>query len=228
MNSIFNKDLILLNHLIYFQFKLSPSYILGIYKWGSSLYGTLNENSDLDYVIVLDDNSKIWNDLENEHYQYESENLDLHLISESYYKILLNKCDLMAMECYFQENPVKKIDLNIDFKLKQLRHSISSTSSNSYVKSKKKLTIEENNEINKYIGVKSLFHSIRIIQLGIGISKTITKEKEHIFNFDSNVLFNEILEFSENINYKWDFIHKKYKPIFNKYSTEFKKLAPKI
>ena len=77
MNVSFNKDLILLNHLIYFQFKLNPSYLLGIYKWGSSLYGTLNKNSDLDYVIILDDNSKIWNDLDNEHYQYESEKIDL-------------------------------------------------------------------------------------------------------------------------------------------------------
>jgi hypothetical protein len=133
----------------------------------------------------------------------------------------------MAMECYFQENPIKSLNLEINFELKQLRHSISSTSNNSYVKCKKKLTIEEQNEQNQYIGVKSLFHSIRIIKLGIEIAKKITIEKDNVLDFNSNNLFKEILEFSKNVNYKWENLHEKYKPIFNKYSTEFKKLAPK-
>lgn len=63
-------------------------------------------------------------------------------------------------------------DLNLDvpFNNSKIRHCISGKSSNSYVKSKKKLIVPD--DYDKYSSMKSLIHSIRLLNLGIAVSRT--------------------------------------------------------
>ena len=100
--------------------------------------------------------------------------------------------------------------------LPQLRHAISSKSSNSWVKAKKKFIVEE--DFNPYIGKKSAFHSLRILNFGTQIAKY-----QRILNYSSaNNYFDDIM----NLN-SWDDINHQFKSVYNSLSTEFKLVAPK-
>lgn len=72
-----------------------------------------------------------------------------------------------------------------------------------------------------YIGFKSLFHSLRIINFGIQLCKN------NEIDFESQKeLWNEIYE--EYIYKKdWEYLKNKYKPIYNSLMSEFRLLAPK-
>jgi hypothetical protein len=232
-----NTEQILIEKLLEAKFEIKADSIYGIFKWGSNLYETTNEKSDLDYVIIIDNFAHIWKGYSTEkHFQYESDDLDLHIISHSHYLSLLEKCDIMALECYFQNNAIKKYTLenNFDFNLINLRKSISSISSNSYVKAKKKLSLTEDIEHNRYIALKSLFHSLRITDLGIDLALSIIDYKANpnrplvINDFTSHgVSFSSIERQFIECQYDWEVIHKLYKPVLNGYASEFRKLAPK-
>jgi len=216
--SIFND----FNHI-----KLKKNDILGIYIWGSKLYNTINEKSDLDYCIILK-NSKLYES----YFQYESNDLDIHFMTENDYLEKLDECDIMALECYFQLKPLLKYNIEFNLNLKKLRKSVSTVANNSFVKFKKKLTIEKDN-ISIYIGLKSLYHSIRILDFGRDIAESYKKSIDEDIKFEiknsyqHSVMLNYIFNEAKKYNNNWEDIHKIFKPIFNKYSSEFKKVAPK-
>jgi len=77
--------------------------------------------------------------------------------------------------------------------------------------------------------LKSLWHSIRIVDFGTQIAKYgFIKDYESV-NHYYNKINNDYLKFDSFEIRKdfWDFIHNKYKPIFNNYLKEFRKFAPK-
>ena len=214
---------ILLEHFIFglFDISVEPKYIVGIYKYGSRLYGTDTESSDLDYCIIIDNDAPIWPKEPKEDFkeysQLETSYMDLHIISKRYYEYLLEKHDIMALECYYQEEPIKKCEVDFELNLQTLRKSISSIVSNSWVKAFKKIQIAEE---STDIGLKSLFHSLRIIEEGTSIAKNNT------INFDKHLVNLEDIIKNYNDN-DIDYLKNKYKPIHNKLMTEFRKLAPK-
>lgn len=180
---------------------------LRVYKHGSHVYGTNHEFSDDDYIIVVPD--------------WEKDGLfrsfivpeDTHVIPKSVFIEKLKDHDIDALECYFQDE-FQIFPFELD--LKKLRHSISSTASNSYVKAKKKLIKER----DYYIGKKSLWHSLRILNFGIQIA-----EAGRIYDYGAmNFLYNEIVNNESN---DWDYFDKRYKVIYNKLKSKFKKVAPK-
>lgn len=188
--------------------------ILGIYLFGSRLYGTATENSDWDFVVI---NSAGIDFL------YESDEIDIHYVALETYKNKLLQHDVQSLEIYYQNtqgNPIKEYDVEFTLDLPTLRKSISSVCSNSFVKFKKKLTLDGE---DKYIGIKSLFHSIRIAELGTKIaigSKNILVTNTY--------LWERIKEDAEKYNYDWECLHTIYKPIFNEVMSEFRLIAPKI
>jgi len=196
--------------------------ILGIYVYGSRLYGNDTENSDLDYVIVLNQKTtspKMWG---NSYIQIETEDLDLHIMTDGEYKKRLENHDIMALECYFQEDPILKYEVNFELNLPMLRKSISSVTSNSWVKAKKKITLDEE---DSKIGLKSYYHVFRILDFGIQIAKYGKIEDFSFSGALSPVRDKDI----ENIrNPEWEYWDKKLKPLYNAKKTEFKKYAPKL
>lgn len=181
------------------EFDIAEEDVLLVCPYGSEVYGTRSEKSDRDYVVV----ANIHNYL-----QYESDDIDIHLMSVKHYKYLLNKHEIMALETYFNKYPLMG-DLQVDFELilPALRRSISSTVSNSWVKAKKKVTLENEDD---WVGYKSLFHSLRILAFGIQIAET-----GRINNFQSaSHLWSEILQMVEQGKTIKD-IMKHFKPILN-------------
>jgi len=206
-----NLKLLLIESLLSVNYDIPSNKIVGVYSFGSSTYGTQTENSDSDFVIIVD--------MEQDYIQHESKTVDMHIMSIDYFKKKLNDHDIMALEAYFNPNPIKKFETDFELNLVKLRHQISSVVSNSWVKAKKKVSLE--NE-DSWVGWKSLFHSLRILEFGNQIAKN-----GKITDYTCMVpLWVEIISFvqqDKDIKEIMDF----YKPKYNANRTEFRKLAPK-
>jgi hypothetical protein len=202
------------------NFKIDSNHILNIYHYGSRVYHTYNVNSDYDYIIIYDDitpSSTLI--IESDGIVY-----NVTLITPEDFKMRLKLNCIDMLECVFLPDNLKyetiKFDVNID--LNNLRRSISAVCSNSFVKCKKK--ISQNDD---YVGKKSLFHSLRIADLGIQLAKCrkivdYTKPKSDTLKYESfKVLLDEVMTYNT-----WDELKDKYQNIANNLRTEFRIVAP--
>jgi len=205
------KEQLLLEPILKNSYDISSSKIVGIYAFGSITYGTQTETSDSDYVVIVD--------MIEDYIQYESIDIDIHIVSINHYKALLDKHDIMSLEVYFNPYPIMKFEIDFTIDLIKLRHSISSVVSNSWVKAKKKCILE--NE-DSWIGVKSCFHAIRILDFGIQIAKY----GKIVSYTNTTPLWFDILKMVDNDVNMIDIMNY-YKPQQNANATIFKKLAPK-
>jgi predicted nucleotidyltransferase len=189
---------------------LQDNNVVAVYEYGSYVYGTNKENSDKDLIVVLDDKNH-YN--ENDYIGY-----DVNLFSKKEFEEQIKEHYITALECIFLEKKhiLKKYDWDFKLYLPQLRNSISATSSNSYVKCKKKFIVEQ--DYNPYIGQKSLWHSFRILKFGTQIAKF-----GKIINYrEINNLLEEILKIDN-----WNDLELNYKKLYNETASEFKLVAPK-
>lgn len=193
--------------------------ILNIYLFGSSLYNTRNENSDYDYIVVCKELPGYGTLL-----NIGDETFHFHTLTN--FQSLLDLNEIQALECMYcpyiykiKENHVFSFDIN----KQNIRTSISTITSNSYVRGKKKLIIQ--GDYDKYLGIKSIFHSIRILDFAIQI---LTDGKIH--NFESmNWILKDLLKISkdkESVEL-WELINNKYLSIYQSKGSIFRKLAPK-
>jgi predicted nucleotidyltransferase len=186
--------------------------ILNIYMYGSRVYGC-NLNGDYDLIIVVTG--------ENYCHQINRENIDATIYSEDLFVEKIKEHEISILECLFlPEDKVllKRKDYSFDLDLSVLRSSISRKASNSFVKCKKKLTVEK--DYSPYIAKKSLFHSLRILIEGIQIAKY-----QKIIDYSqANYLWEEIVNNKVN---DWSYYKEKYQPLYNKLNSEFRIYAPK-
>ncbi len=130
------------------------------------------------------------------------------------------------LECYFLSKELvilEKHKFTFNLNKEKLRISISTITSNSWVKGKKKLTVMGDYDLN--IAIKSVFHSLRILDLGIQLCNDGKITNYGAMNY---VLF-DLIKLSEQYKYidLWDKINEKYKKVFNALSTSFKAQCPK-
>lgn len=180
--------------------KLHPSRVKAIYIFGSRVYGTADNSSDWDFRVIA--NTSLTNQ------EVKSGNFNIHIQTPDQFQKLLDDHHPGALECYFAPDKFKILDnheFNFNLIIPRLRHSFSHTSSNSWVKCKKKL-----NQGDYHIGVKSLFHSLRIPLFGQQIAK-----KGYIYDFTS-------------ANYIWDKIKSKYDWTWDELDSEFRNLRNNI
>ena len=121
-----------------------------------------------------------------------------------------------ALECHFlQPNP------NYPFTLDKtlLRKEISSVASNSWVKCKKKLEVED----DYYTGIKSLFHSFRIPMFG----RQIARDGSITNWYEANPLWERRFCPMLDSRPTWEEIKTELKPIHNELMTDFRKYAEK-
>lgn len=196
------------------ELKLNKDVVINVYVYGSKVYGC-HPSGDLDLIIVVSSKYK-------ERYnQILSKNVDATIYREDFFKELINKHNISALECLFLPEDkilLKNKDFYFSLNLNSLRNSISQTASNSFVKTKKKLTVEK--DYNTYIAKKSLFHSLRILMFGIQIAK---------FGFikdytEANYLWDKIV--LNDLN-DWTYYKTEYQPIYNNLRSKFRELAPK-
>lgn len=185
--------------------------IYNIYIYGSRVYGTYNNQSDWDIIVIA--NIKI------ESTEIRKGIFNIHIYTPDKFQKDLDYHRINNLECIYAPKWAK-IKENIkfnNFKINKniLRHSLSQISSNSWVKCNKKISDGE-----YYIGVKSLFHSIRIPMFGIQIC-------EYGEIVDYSVANNIWSDIRDN-RYTWSELDRKYRPILNSTLTNFRRLAPKI
>lgn len=184
--------------------------IICAYLYGSQVYGTYHEGSDYDFICIVKDKSKNnplakFGDITN------------YTVEE--FQMIINNHEISALECIFLANEyVVKNNHQFQFELDKsaLRNSISAKSSNSWVKCKKKFLVEA--DYNPYVGKKSAWHALRILDFGTQIG---THGK--IVDFSSvNWLFPEVMKLNS-----WEEIEAEYKKTYNNFSSAFKLVAPK-
>ena len=179
---------------------------VGVY--GSHCYKTNHKLSDIDINCLTFE--------ENIDKEFHIDNISIRLIDiDLFIDKLWNLEDMVILESYLSNIKLKE-DIKIDFELDKakLRRLISATSSNSWVKAKKKI-----NQDDYYLGIKSTFSSLRIIMFGIQLAT-----------------YNEIVDW-ECCNEIWLELNKKeltfeeiklqYTQLRNQLLTEFRLLCPK-
>jgi predicted nucleotidyltransferase len=190
---------------------LHPSRIFNVYLFGSRVYQTSNSNSDWDVIIVANnsvESTEIINGLYN-----------IHIYTPDKFKSDLDWHRPNNLECIFAPDWAKlkeTIDYKKDFKLNipKLRHATSHVSSNSWVKSLKKINSGE-----YYIGIKSLFHSLRITMFSIQIV-----EDNRIVDFScANYIWDNI----KSRIYTFDELDNEYRLLRNTLNSKFRKITNK-
>jgi hypothetical protein len=187
--------------------KVHPSRVKGCYVFGSRVYGTASHGSDWDIVLIANAPS----------YEVEvkSGDLNIHIVTPDVALKYAKDNHIKAIECLCAPEWAKIIDFDFNFVYneKSFRHNISHTVSNSWVKAKKKLA-----QGDYYIGLKSLFHSLRIVDFG-----TQFASNRSIDFSSSNDLWYQMNE----RQYNWQELSLMYKELINKRLTEFRKLVSK-
>lgn len=133
----------------------------------------------------------------------------------------------MALETYYQLHDSDKELFEFSLDLDKLRRKISAVCSNSWSKARKKLDIPEEDD---YLGLKSLFHSIRILSYGIDIARDGKIDFRNILIDGENISCSNLweqLQYEYEKGWRWKEFKAKYTPLQNNNATLFRLLAPK-
>lgn len=188
--------------------------LINLYPYGGQVYNVANSLSDLDYIAI------VASDSEESHVEFNEDNikLDVNVFNDYSFSNMIEDNEITALECLsLPDNLVIKqtIKYKLELNLNKLREAISSKSSHSFVKARKKIRYGE-----YYIGKKSLWHSFRIIYFGIQVAKY-----GKIVDFsEANHLYDDIVL---NSSIDEEYYKEKYLKLHNELMTEFRKLAPK-
>lgn len=165
--------------------------LICMYEFGSTVYKSNDDKSDIDFILVIDTVSIFKSILSNDmvfyvikshncrdktdynwyeaQYQFEYGNLSFNIYTEYVWERKCKDLSIDTLECAFLDKKFiykeakKYLDKDHIDKI-QLRRSISAVVSNSWVKGKKKFIDGEDR-----LGYKSIFHAIRILSYGIQI-----------------------------------------------------------
>ena len=186
-----------------------PKLVKGCYVFGSRVYGTSDTYSDWDIILIANAPSP--------EVEHRIGNLNVHVVVPDKFKEWVRVNHIKAIECLFAPKwaQIKPFECEFVFKEDSFRHNISHTVSNSWVKARKKI---ENGDY--YIGIKSLFHSLRIASFGQQFS-SLGK-----IDFGSmNYIWAEIISRDVDKEWEWMELKEKYQTIRNSLLTEFRKTA---
>jgi hypothetical protein len=191
---------------------------LNCYPMGSVNYGSSDKLSDKDWIIIWKEFNK-----------FDDPNIHCYTVEE--FQKQIDSFEITALESIMlPKDRVLKETAQFNFSYTNspkeqhlLRKSISTISSHSWVKGQKKLTVIGDYDVRN--GLKSLYHSIRILDYGIQIAQWgVIKDWEHLSWF-----LLDLKKLSENHTYNdlWQAIDTKYRLFKNEKLSLFKKLAPK-
>lgn len=189
--------------------KLSEKDVVAVWPYGSRVYGNVTDASDYDYIIV--------SNAVTGHQEYTHGNINVHVRSPQGFDNALREHKIYALECINTKSSLVNNQYDHSwFKMDHavLRKEISGKSSNSWVKAKKKMIIPEE---ETYIGVKSLFHCLRILKFGKQLAET-----GNINDFsEANTYWDLILQ-QHYLGYQWDDFKSYWQPVKNILATEFR------
>ena len=189
--------------------KMHPSRVYNIYLFGSRVYSTHTADSDWDVIII--------GKYSVGSIEIKDELFNIHIYTPDKWQKDLDWHMPKNIECQFAPDWAKlKETIKYDFKLNlaKLRHATSHVSSNSWVKAKKKLEQDD-----YYIGVKSLFHSLRIPMFATQVATS-----GRITDFScANFIWNKI----KSKRWTWEELDTEFRELRNEILTDFRKVAEK-
>jgi predicted nucleotidyltransferase len=188
---------------------IHTSRVFNVYIFGSQIYSTSNSDSDWDIIMVANNSVEVI-EIKNGLY-------NIHVYTPDKFKADLEWHRINNLECIWAPDWAKlKETIKYDLKLNlaKLRHATSHISSNSWVKSKKKLEQDD-----YYIGVKSLFHSLRIPMFATQVATS-----GRITDFScANFIWNKI----KSKRWTWEELDTEFRELRNEILTDFRKVAEK-
>lgn len=192
---------------------LKDENIKAVYQYGSYVYGTNNEKSDKDIIVVIENNEKSKDTIEELQKDH-----DVNIYTKVDFEKMIKDHEITALECLFLKDQLimkyHQWDFNLD--LPSLRNSVSQKSSNSWVKAKKKFIVEK--DYAPYIGQKSAWHAIRMLDFATQIA-----QHGSIIDYSSkNDLLKEILTCNT-----WEEIDNNFRKLYNETASIFRQFAPK-
>jgi len=150
--------------------KIDYSQVLNIYPYGSKIYGTANENSDDDYVIVYKSSLLPSGAFKDNAISSEDREIQGTCYSRAGFIDALNNYQITALECIFlpadkiiQEKmkfPLKKLDK------KEMAKKLITVASASWHNA-----ILSHKDNNILFAKKNIYHALRILEFGIQIKK---------------------------------------------------------
>ena len=197
------------------------SKLYNVYMYGSRVYGTDRPDSDYDYIVVADVEKKIDGIIG----KINGKEVNITAYSPEEFQLQLDKHEISVLECYFlsmnaeKESCILKQEKEFTFKLdkSKLREAISAKCSNSWVKAKKKLTVEA--DYDEIVAKKSLWHVFRMYSFGVQIA-----ESGSIFDYRrTHRMLEEIMKDPAD----WEELQSKWQLVRNAFATDFKACAPK-
>ena len=183
--------------------------ILCAYLHGSRVYGTASENSDTDYILVVKNNPYGTDTIS-------EGNTDYNLYTEEEWQKMAQEGHVDYYECIFLPPEYKykeTIPPKLPVKKSDVRRVFSQTASNSWVKCKKKLTVEK--DFAPYIAKKSLWHSFRLLTFGC----QIMKDGKITDYTAANQWYKEMVENPSN---DYAIYKETYQPLYNKLKSKFR------
>lgn len=202
------------------EYNQENGFIICAFAYGSRVYGTNTAFSDYDYICIV-------NDSYNGESQVKFEDGDITFYTENEFRDLLKKHEISALECLWECKFVYNEEKQKEFEkyfyevydIHTLRSALSAKASNSWSKFHKKLTVEK--DYNYDVGIKSLFHSIRIFMFGWEIAQN---KKINLFSI-GNPIWEKIQAFPKDTPY--EVLKEQFKPIYKQWHSYFVSVAPK-
>ena len=133
----------------------------------------------------------------------------------------------MSLETYYQMHEDDKELFEFTLDLDKLRRKVSAVCSNSWSKARKKLDIPEEDD---YLGLKSLFHSIRILSYGIDLARDGRIDFKNVLIDGEKIAcsnFWKQLQYEYSQGFRWKEFKAEYTSLQNSNATLFRTLAPK-
>jgi len=187
--------------------------VIGIFPYGSRVYGTADENSDHDYIIVmksamLDNGAFRNNAISNEDYTIQGV-----VYSRGGFLDAINNYEIGALECLslpedkvvLKKWPFKVINWNEKAMVKAIIRKASDSLHYSKMASKNG---------DKERAIKSMYHSLRILKFGLQL-----KEHQKIVDYsESNSLYEDFKKLNPE-----SFDTRNFFPIFDELSKKLRK-----
>lgn len=217
---------------------------------GSVIYGTCHDGSDIDELWIVPDLNCFADQYGYEigddgylHIEYKSGNgdreiiFDIQVMSYEQFVKLVDNYDIMAIEALYSSHPLDENHEAIDhLRYKtidtwKLRQSISAVCNNSWAKFHKKLTVEK--DYNLYIGLKSLFHVLRMYRYGTQLARYgkivdfTCDEGSSLETWSLKKQYDFIIGLPSQGCESYELIKSATQPLRNHYASELKKYCPK-
>lgn len=186
--------------------------VQAVFMYGSRVYGTFREDSDYDYIIVTDD---AWVEARLDG------NDNLQVVSSAKFESDLANHEVYAIECLFlpPKYVLKGRCPRTTIVPEKIRVKFAHTASNSWSKFKKKIDVED----DVLSGIKSLFHSIRLLSFATDIIGYGNIKYEALVHVWKNIL--RIADKTEKIVLT-DVLSATYRTLYNELKSDLRALAP--